>query len=84
MVRTSRYKYLELVHGCLCGILPAGSAEMRWTYVMHHANNVYSDGSETGMTQRFWNRMMIRTNGILAAKADGVDFMYSCSAPNDC
>ena len=44
MVRTSRYKYLKLEHGCLCGNLPAKRAEMQWTYVIHHANDVYSGG----------------------------------------
>jgi len=50
----SHYKCLKLVHGFLCGKLPAKSAEMRWTYVIHHANDVYGGGSETEMSRRFW------------------------------
>jgi len=73
-----RYKYLKLVNGCLCGKLLAESAEMRWTYVIHHANNVYSGGSETEMSRRFWIQMIIHRHCILAAKKDCMDFMYNC------
>ena len=78
MMRTSHYKYQKLVHVCLCGKLPAESAEMRWTYVIYHTNDVYSGGSETEMSRRFWIRMMIHRNRILAAKNDCMDFMYNC------
>ena len=77
MVRTSGYKYIQLVHGFLCGKLLAESAEMRCTYVIHYANDVYSGGSETVMSQRFWIRMIIHRNGILAAKEDCIYFMYN-------
>ena len=59
MVRTSAYKYLKLVRGFLYGKLPAESAEMRWTYIIHDANDVYSGGSETGMSRRSWIQMII-------------------------
>ena len=84
MVRTSGYKYLKLVHGLFCCKLPIKSAEMSWTYVIHHADDVYSGGSETEMSRRFGIRMIIHTNCILAARNDCMDFMYNCRAPNDC
>jgi len=83
-VSTSRYKYLKLVHACLCGKLPAESAEMRWTYVIHHANDVYSGGSETEMSRRFWIRMMLHRNDILAVQNESMDSMYNFEAPNEC
>ena len=46
----SGYKYLKLVHGLLCHKVPAESVETRWTYVIHHANDVCSGGSETEMS----------------------------------
>jgi len=78
MVMTSGYKYLKLVHGLLCGKMPAESSAMRWTHVIHHSNDVYSGGSETEMSQRFWIRMIIHRNGILAAKKGSMDRMYNC------
>jgi len=77
MVRTSRYKYLKPVHACLCGKLLAESTEMAWTYVIHHANDMYGGGSETEMSRKFWIRMMIHRNRILAAKNDCIDFIYN-------
>ena len=50
MVRTSGNKYLQLVHGFVCGELPAGRAEMRWSYIIYYAYDVYSGGSETEMS----------------------------------
>ena len=84
MVRTSGYRYLKLVHGYSCSKLLAESAEMRWTYIIHHAIDMQSGGSETEMTQRFWIQIIIHRNGILAARKDCLHFMYNCSAPNDC
>jgi len=77
-MRTLGYKYLKLVRRFLCGKLPAESADMRWTYIIHHANDVYSGGSETEMSGRFRIQMIIHRNGILAAKKDCMDFMYNC------
>jgi len=54
MVMMSRYKYLKLVHAYLCSKLLAGSAEMRWTDVTHHAYDVYSGGSHIEISRRFW------------------------------
>jgi len=68
MVRTLRYRFLKPVYGFLCGKLMAKSAKMRWTYVIHHANDVYSGGPEAAMTRRFWIRMIIHRNGRLTAK----------------
>ena len=70
MVRTSHYKYLQLLHGRLCGRLPADSVELGWTYVIDCANEVYIGGAETGMPRRFWIRMIIHRNCILAAKTN--------------
>jgi len=78
MLRTLGYKYLKLVHGFLCRKLLADSAEMQWTYVIHHANDMYSGGLETEMSRRFWIRMIIHRNGILAARKDCMDFMHNC------
>jgi len=78
MVRTSCDKYLQLVHGLLCCKLAAESAEMRWTYVILHANDVYGRGSETEMSRRFWIQTIIHGNGILAAKKDCIDLMPNC------
>ena len=78
MVRTLQYKNLQLVHGFSCGKLPAESAEMRCTYVIHHANDVYSGGSKTRMSRRYWIQMIIHANGILAAKKDCMDLMHNC------
>ena len=50
MVKTLRYKYVKPVHGSLRGKLQGKSAEMRWTYIIHHAKDVYSDGSDTEMS----------------------------------
>jgi len=68
MVRTSGYKYLKLGHWFLCGKLPAASTEMRWTYVIRHADDRFSGGSETEMSRRFWIHTIIHRNSILAAK----------------
>jgi len=78
MVRTSHYKYQKLVHGFSCGKLPAESTEMRWTYLIQHANDIHSGGSETEMSQRFRIQMIIHSNHILTAKKDCMDFMYNC------
>jgi len=78
MVRTLRYPYLKLVHACLCVKFPAECADMRWTYVIHHANDVDSGASETKMSRRFWIRMMIHSNSTLGAKNGSMDFMYNC------
>jgi len=78
MVRTLGYKYLKLLHRFVGGKSPAESAEMQWTYVSHHANDAYSGGSESEMSQRFWIQMITHTYGILAAKKDCLDFMYNC------
>jgi len=75
MVRTSGYKYLKLVHGFLCFKLLAESVETRWTYVIHHANDMYSGGSETEMSRTSWIQMIIHKNGILAANRDGMNFL---------
>jgi len=77
MVRTSGYKYLKLMHRFLCGKLPAESTETRWTYVIHHANDMYSGGSETEMSRRFWIQIIIHKHSILAANKDCMHFMYS-------
>ena len=63
---------------CLCDKLPAESAEMPWTYVILHSNDVNSGGSETEMSRRFWIQMILHRNGILAAKQDCMDFMHNC------
>jgi len=68
MPRTSSNKFQNLVHLFLGGKLPAERAEMRWTYVIHHGNDIYRGGSETEMSRRFWIRMTIHRNGILAPK----------------
>jgi len=78
MVKTSRYEYLKLEHAFLCSKLPTESAEMRWTWVIHHANDVYSGGSETGMSRRFWIPIILNRNGILAAKIKCIDYMLNC------
>ena len=78
MVRTSRYKYLKLEHGYLCGKLPAESAEMRWTYFIHHAYDMYSGGAETEMSRRFWIRKITHRNGVMAGKKECTDFIYNC------
>jgi len=58
MVRKSGYKYLKLVHGGLCGKLPAERVETRWTYIIDHVNDVYSGGSETEISRRSWIQMI--------------------------
>jgi len=78
MVRMSGYKYQKLLDGLLCGEVPAESAETRWTYVIHNANDVYSGGSETEMSGRYSIQMLIHRNGLLAATKDCMDFMYNC------
>jgi len=78
MMRMLQYTYLKLAHGFLWSKLLAESAETRWTYVISHANDMYGGGSETGMSRRFWIRMIIHRNGIPAAKQDCMDFMYNC------
>jgi len=78
MVRTSCDKYLKLVNGLLCCKSPAESAEMRWTYVILHANDMYGCGSETEMSRRLWIQTIIHGNGILAAKNDCIDLMPNC------
>jgi len=78
MLRTSGYKYLKLVDVILCREIPAKSVEMRWTYIICHANDVYSGGSETKMSQRSWIQMIIHRNGMLAAKRDYMHFLYNC------
>ena len=83
LVKTSYYKYINLVHGVSCSEGPAESAGMRLTYVIHHANDVSSGGSETHMSRTFWIQMIIHRNGILAGKNDCMDVMHKCWAPND-
>ena len=77
-MRTSGIKYQKLVHGLFGAKLIAESAETRWAYVSHNANDMYSAGSETEMSRRFWIQMIIHRNGILAAKKDCMDFLYNC------
>jgi len=84
MVRMSGYKYLKLVHGILCRKLPPKSAETRSTYVIHHANDMYSGGSETEMSRRSLIRMIIHRYGILATNKDSMHFLYNWWAPNNC
>jgi len=83
MARTLGYKCLKLVHGFSWSILPTESADTRWTYINHHPNDVYSGGSETEMSPRFWIHMIIHRNSLLAAKKDCMNLMYNCWAPND-
>ena len=78
MVKTLGYQYLKLVHGYLSGKLPAESTETQWTYVILHANAVYSGGSETEMSRRFWIQRIIHRTGILAANTECKDFIYNC------
>jgi len=83
MVRRLGYKYLQLVNGCLCRELPAESADTQWTYLNHHANDVYSGGSEPEMSQRSWIQTIIQRHGILSANNECNLLFYNCSAPND-
>jgi hypothetical protein len=78
MVRMSGYKYLKLAHGFSCRKFPAKSAEMRWTYIIHHANDMYSGGSETEISRRSWIQTTIHRNYILAANKDCMHFLYNC------
>jgi len=84
MLRTGCYGHLQLVHGFLCSKLPAQSAEIRWTYVIHHPNEVDSDGPESEMSRSSWIQMIIPTNSRLGAKNHCMDFTYNCWAPIDC
>jgi len=78
MVRTSGYKYLKLMQGLLCGKLSAESADMRCAYVIDYANDLYSGGSETEMSRRYWIQMTIYSSTILAPKIDCMHLMYNC------
>ena len=78
MVRTSGYTFLNLMHGFLCRKLLAESNEMRCTYIIHHANVVYSGDSETEMSRRSWIEMIIHRNGILATNRDCLHCLYNC------
>jgi hypothetical protein len=49
-----------------CCILPAESAEICWTYIIHHPDVVYRAGSETERTRNFWMQMIIYRNVTLA------------------
>jgi len=74
MVRTSGYKYLKVVHGFLYCKLPAESAEMGWIYIIHHANDMYSGGSETEMSPKSSIQIIIHWNGILGVNKDCMQF----------
>ena len=71
------------MQGFLCGELQAETAEMRWTYVIHRANDVYSRVWETQMFRRFRIQMIFCRHGIPAANNDHMQFMCNCWAPND-
>jgi len=78
MVRTLGYKYLKIIHGFSCHKVPAESADMRWTYVIDDANDVYSSGSEIELSGRSWIQMIIHRTSILAANKVWMHFFYNC------
>ena len=71
----SGYKYRKLVHGLCLRKVPAESAQTRSISLIHQANDVYSGGSETELSQRSWIQMIIHKNGILAANKDCMQFL---------
>jgi len=54
MVRTLGYIYLKLLDVFIYNKLPAVTAEMRWTSIIHHSHDVYSGSSETERSRCFW------------------------------
>jgi hypothetical protein len=78
MVSKSGYKYLKQVRRVLCHKLPAESVEMRWTYVIHHVNDMYCRGSETEISRRSCNHIILHRNCMLAANRGCRHFLYNC------
>jgi len=83
MVRKSGTLSLKLVDRSICRNVPAGSANMRRSYIIYRTHDVNSSGSDTERPGCFWIQMILPRNGITAVNNDCMIVKKNDCAPND-